>query len=104
MPQPSPPAPGIDDLHRLLAESSPSGIYLIQDNLFRYVNPAMARMFGYAAEDMVDRLGPLELIHPDDRPLALENIRRRIEEGVDEVRYEFRALRKDGVVFPVEVH
>jgi len=104
MPQSFPPVPGIDDLHRLLAESSPSGICLVQDNLLRYANPTMARMFGYAVEDVVNRLDPLQLVHPDDRPLVSENIRRRIEGEVDEIRYEFRGLRKDGSVFPVEVH
>jgi len=92
------------DSYRLLAESSPSGICLIQEGLLRYINPAMVRMFGYAAEEMVDRLGPPDLVHPDDRPLVLENIRRRVEGDMEESRYECRGLRKDGSVFPVEVH
>jgi PAS domain S-box-containing protein len=94
----------MNDRYRLLAESSPSGICLIQDNLIRYLNPAMARMFGYAFEEVVDRLGPPDLIHPDDRPVVFENIRRRIAGDLDESRYECRGLRKDGSVFPVEVH
>jgi PAS domain S-box-containing protein len=94
----------INDRFRVLAESSLSGIYLIQEDLFRYVNPAMATMFGYAVEDVVDRLGPRELVYPDDRPLVLENIRRRIEGDMEEIRYECRGLRKDGSAFPVEVH
>ena len=31
-------------------------------------------------------------------------MRRRLEGAVEEMRYEFRGLRKDGSVFPVEVH
>jgi PAS domain S-box-containing protein len=104
MPQSLPPVPGEDDGYRLLAESSPSGIYLVQDNLLRYLNPTMARMFGYAVEEVVDRLGPLDLVYPDDRPLVAENIRRRIEGDADEIRYECRGLRKDGSAFPVEAH
>ncbi len=94
----------INDRFRVLAECSLSGIYLVQENLFRYVNPAMARMFGYAVEDVVNRLGPLDLVHPDDRPLVLKNIRRRIEGDTEEIRYECRGLRKDGSAFPIEVH
>jgi PAS domain S-box-containing protein len=101
MPQSFPPIPGIDERYGLLAEASPSGIYLVQDNVLRYVNPTMARMFGYAVEEMVDRLGPLDLVHPDDRALVSENIRRRIERNVEEIRYELRGLRKDGSLFPV---
>jgi len=89
---------------RALAESSLVGVYLIQENRFRYVNPAMARMFGYTVEELVDRLGPADLAHPDDRAMVVGNIHRRVEGTVEEVRYEFRGLRKDGSVFPVEVH
>ena len=104
MPLSFPPDPGADDPYRLLAESSPSGIYLVQENLLRYVNPALARMFGYAVEEVVDRLGPLDLAHPDDRPLISENMSRRVSGEMAEVRYECRGLRKDGSVFPIEVH
>jgi PAS domain S-box-containing protein len=94
----------LDQRFRVLAESLLSGVYLIQEGVFRYVNPALARMFGYAVEELVDRLGPLDLTYPDDRPLVLESIRRRIEGETEERRYECRGLRKDGSAFPIEVH
>jgi PAS domain S-box-containing protein len=94
----------MNDRYRILAESSPSGIFLVQENLLRYVNPAMARMFGYDVEEVVDRLGPLDLVYPDDRPLVLDNIRRRLEGDIEEIRYECRGLRKDGSAFPVEAY
>ncbi len=89
---------------RVLAESSLNGIYLIQDDLFLYVNPALARMFGYTVEEVVDRLSPSNLVYPVDRPLVRENIRRPLEGDVEEIRYEFQGLRKDGSAFPVEGH
>ncbi len=89
---------------RVLAESSLNGICLIQDDLFRYVNPALARMFGYTVEEVVDRLSPWDLVYPVDRPVMRENIRRRFEGDAEEIRYEVRGLRKDGSVFPVEVY
>ena len=89
---------------RVVTESSLTGIYLIQDNRFRYVNPAMAQMFGYTVDELVDRLGPTDLVYPEDRALVAENIRHRVDEDVQEMRYDFRGLRKDGSVFPVEVH
>jgi PAS domain S-box-containing protein len=64
----------------------------------------MARMFGYTVEEIVDRLDPLELVYPEDRPRVVENLRRRLEGEVEEMRYEFRLLRKDGSVFFVEAH
>jgi PAS domain S-box-containing protein len=91
-------------LFRVLAESSLNGICLIQDDLFRYVNPALARMFGYTVEEVVDRLSPWDLVYPVDRPVMRENIRRRCEGDAEEICYEVRGLRKDGSVFPVEVY
>ena len=89
---------------RLLSESSLTGIYFIQDGLFRYVNPIMAQLFGYEVEEIVDRLGPLELTHPDDRHIVEENVRRRVEGEVEGIHYAFRGVRKDRSVFYIEVH
>ncbi len=94
----------IKERFRVLAESALTGIYVTQMDRFSYVNPAFARMFGYAVEEIVDRLGSLDLTCPEDRPLVGESMRRRLEGEVEELRYEFRGLRKDGSVFPVEVH
>lgn len=98
------PVPIDEQVFRLLAESSLTGIYLIQDQRFRYVNQALASIFGYQVEELIDRLGPLDLTHPDDRPRVVENIRRRVEGEEEAIRYEFRGLRKDGAVIHVEVH
>ena len=93
----------IKERFRVLAESSLTGIYLTEQDRFTYVNPALAKMFGYEVEEVVGRRS-IDLTCPDDRPLVAENMRRRLEGAVEEMRYEFRGLRKDGSVFPVEVH
>ena len=94
----------IKERFRVLAESSLTGIYLTEQDRFTYVNPALAKMFGYEVEEVVGRLGSTDLTCPDDRSLVAENMRRRLQGDVEEMRYEFRGLRKDGSVFPVEVH
>jgi two-component system, cell cycle sensor histidine kinase and response regulator CckA len=49
---------------RSLAEKSLSltGVFLAQDGLFRYVNSRFAETFGYAVEELVDRMGPQDLV------------------------------------------
>ncbi len=89
---------------RLLSESSLTGIYLIQDGVFRYVNPALAKMFGYGPEEVIDRLGPTDLAHPEDKTAVAENVRRRIAGELDEIRYEIRGRHKAGSTIHVEVH
>ena len=91
------------DLFRILSENALVGVYLVQDGLFRYVNPTLAAIFGYKREEIVGRLGPLDLTHPEDRELVAENTKKRLEGQVDQVRYSFRGLRKDGKVIEVEV-
>lgn len=93
-----------EERYRLLTESSMTGVYLIQDGLFRYVNRAMASIFGYEIEEIINRLGPFDLTHPEDHPLVSENIRLRVDNIVDDIRYSFRGIRKDGQVIHVEVH
>jgi len=92
------------DRFRVLAESSLTGVYLVRDGVFQYVNPALARMFGYNADELVGRAGPIDLAYPPDRALVVENIRRRVDGATEEIRYELRGVRKDGSIFPIEVH
>ncbi len=93
-----------EERFRLLTESTLTGVYLIQDNLFRYVNPALASIFGYRVEELIDKLGPMDLTAPEDRNLVAGNIRKRIEGGVRDIRYSFKGLRKDGTLIDVEVY
>lgn len=93
-----------EEKFRELSESALAGVYLIQDGIFRYVNPSLAKTFGYTVEEIIDKLGPLDLTHPDDRSIVTENIRKRIEGDIKEIRYEFKGLKKTGEVIDVEVH
>jgi len=88
---------------RILTEDALVGVYLIQDGRFHYVNPVLAQIFGYTREEIENKLGPLDLTHPDDRPLVEEQIRRPVAGEVESVRYSFRGLRKDGRAIHCEV-
>ncbi|MET0069748.1 MAG: PAS domain S-box protein [Candidatus Thiodiazotropha sp.] len=89
----------------VLVERSLAGVYIIQDDRFRYVNPAFAHIFGYDdPADLVDRVDVYDLIAPESRGLVRENVQRRIS-GIDEsLRYSFTGLRRDGARIELEVH
>ncbi len=89
---------------QLLAESSLTGIYFIQNGRFRYVNPAMAHIFGYEVNEITDQLGPMDLVFADDQSLVAENIRRRVDNEAEAIHYDFRGQRKDGSIIDIEVH
>ncbi|MBN1249878.1 MAG: GAF domain-containing protein [Anaerolineae bacterium] len=92
-----------EERFRRLAENSMAGIVLIQNDLYRYVNPAFADIFGYASPgEIIDRLGPTDLAAPESRDLVRDNVQRRILGQVRSVHYQYRGLRKNGTTFDVE--
>lgn len=94
-----------EDRFRRLAEHATVGIVLIQNDLYRYVNPAFAHMFGYNAPgDIIDRLGPLDLTAPESRPLVEDALEKRILGQVRSASLQYRGLRRDGRSFDVEEH
>lgn len=93
-----------DALFRGLVEQSLSGIYLIQDGRFTYVNPTFARLFGYEVEEILALSSFAELVADEDKALVGENLRRRTDGEIKDIRYSFRCIRKDGTRFEVEIH
>ncbi len=89
---------------RDLAEKALVGVYLIQDGRLKYANPRLAEIFGYGVDELVGRVPVADLVHPDDRGLVAESIRRRIAGEIESLHYRFRGLRSDGQVIQVEVY
>jgi PAS domain S-box-containing protein len=88
--------------YRIVTEGSLAGVYVIQDGKFRYVNPMLAQAFGYSPDELIDRLGPSDLVDPEDRDRIAEVIKRRLAgEGLPSRSY-FKGLCKDGSVIYVE--
>ncbi|HOU12519.1 MAG TPA: GAF domain-containing protein [Anaerolineae bacterium] len=94
-----------EERFRRLAENSLIGIVIIQNDLFRYANPALAQMYGYADPDeLIDQRGPLDLTAPESRSLIEEYINKCLRNEVQTVRHSFKGVRKDGSLFDVEVY
>jgi len=81
---------------RVLFEHAPFGIASAgPDGRYTLVNPAMCRLFGYTAEEML-RLSIAEVTHPDDVN-ANEDLRQSLYRGeIPHFSMEKRYLRKDG--------
>jgi len=87
---------------RATMEAAQAGIFLLQDDLFRYVNPFLANLFGYGEAELVDRLSPLDLIVPEQRAMVREKIQQRAA-GEPGAPYELTGVRKDGSTLPVMI-
>ncbi|EQD82519.1 sensor domain-containing protein [Saccharopolyspora erythraea] len=91
------------DRYRLLAELSPDAICVHQDNIIRYVNPAMGTILG--AQSPAQLLGrPVtDFVAPDSIPQMRKRIRSLEAPGATTPRAEAELRRIDGTTVPVEL-
>lgn len=92
-------------LYECLVEEALVGVYMLGDGddpHFLYVNPRLAEMLGYAREEL-SGMPVLDVVAPESRPVARENICRRLGGELEVAHYYPRCLRKDGVVLDTEV-
>ncbi len=101
--KPHGPATGGKQMFRVLVERSPVGVYLLVGEQLLYVNPALAELFGYRQEEIIDRINPLELVHPEDRPVLEQRMRRRLSGEAKIIHHTFRGLCKDGKVICCQI-
>jgi len=87
---------------RFLTEQALVGIYLIQDGLFRYVNPTVEKITGHRVDELIG--APVSrIIHPDDLEAFSEQMRARLSGEVDESHYVLRLMNRDDTHTTVEV-
>lgn len=89
--------------YQTLLETAPVGIGIHQDGKVVMVNPAGARLLGYDEPAELIGLSVLDIVHPDDRPLALKRIREVLEHGKAGEPVEERFRRRGGSYLPIEV-
>ena len=79
----------------ILAEKSLVGIYLIQDGIFKYLNPKLAEIFEYTADELLNKKGPKDLTFPEDWDKVGNNISSRLSGAEQSVNYEFMGITKN---------
>ena len=92
-----------DGLFLGLLRNAMIGVYIIQNGLFRYVNPRFAEMFGYTQEDICGHLGPADLIEPQDRDKVQQAIDKRIDGHVETAHYTFHGAHRERRALELEV-
>ncbi len=90
--------------YRSITEKSVFGIYVIQDAKMAYVNPSFARTFGYLPEEIIDKLTPRDLIHPDDIQAVMRRLEERLDGKIETGNVVYKAVKKDGSVIHIEVY
>jgi PAS domain S-box-containing protein len=93
-----------EEKFRLLTENSVLGIYIIQDAKMAYVNPSFARIFGYSPKEIIGKLTPADLIHPDDIQAMMRRLQERLEDRIEEGNITYKGLSKNGSLVYIELY
>jgi len=86
-----------EKLYDAFASNSQTGVYIVQDGKFRFVNPHVLNYSRYTRLDELMQEDPLSLVHPDDRDRTRENAVMMLK-GKKKSPYEYRLISKDGSV------
>ena len=70
------------------------GVYLVQSDVFVYVNPLLERISGYNSRFLLGR-DPLHFVHPEDRDEIRHQAVAQLK-GLTDAPYEYRFIKSDG--------
>jgi diguanylate cyclase (GGDEF)-like protein/PAS domain S-box-containing protein len=87
---------GSEELAQALMRCAGTGIYIIQDGRFQYVNSLFQELTGYTEPELLG-VYPLDLVHPEDREIVRKKAIDSLKGG-SSFPYEYRFLKKDGGV------
>ncbi len=93
-----------EHLFKDLTEKSLVGVYLIQDGVFRYVNPRFAEILGYAPHELIETINHEETLFPEDRAAVVERLRKRESGEITSIHHTFRIVTKKGEIRNAEVY
>ena len=93
-----------EEKYKELANSLPQIVFeMDKTGNLTFANHNAFELFGYRQNNFTTGLNALEMLIPQDRESALENMQ-RVLKGAVLSGLEYTALRKDGSTFPVMIH
>ena len=84
------------ELAQALMRCAGTGIYIVQDGKFRYVNALFQELTGYSETELLGKHS-LDLVHPDDREKVREKAVESLKVG-SSLPYEYRFVKKNGEI------
>jgi diguanylate cyclase (GGDEF)-like protein/PAS domain S-box-containing protein len=84
------------ELAQALLRCAGTGVYIVQNGKFRYVNPLFLELTGYSEPELLGKYS-LDLVHPEDR----ETVRKKAIDslkGGSSLPYEYRFVKKNGEI------
>ncbi len=88
---------------QLIIDLSDEGVVVAQGTNLVLANPKICEITG-RSEDELKEMPFIDLVHPEDREMALGNFKRRLTGEIPNLKYEIRILNSDGSIRWGEVH
>ena len=88
---------------RGIVEQSLAGMYVIQDEVFQYVNATFAGMLGYTPDEMTG-MHLRQAVMPEMQAETVANFHRRVSGEVPSIRYTTVGRHRSGEPVHLEVH
>jgi len=86
-----------ENLYNSFANSTHTGVYIVQDRRFKFINPHVLNYSQYYTMEELVNTDPIDMVHPDDREATRDNAIKMLK-GERQTPYEFRLIAKDGSV------
>src|SRR4030043_1516230 len=86
----------LSDLAQALLRCAGTGVYIVQDGKFQYVNSLFQELTGYSELELLGKYS-LELVYPEDRETVREKAIESLKGG-NSLPYEYRFVRKNGEI------
>lgn len=83
-----------EQVSKAMLEIAGTGIYLLHDGCFQYVNHLFETISGYSSDELRGKYS-LDYVYPDDRD-EVRNKAIEVLKGQSHLPYQFRLIRKDG--------
>jgi PAS domain S-box-containing protein len=84
-----------EDRFRLMADSMPDGITIVEDGQVVYVNNRLCELFGYSRKELL-RMSGMELVALEEKERLQKILQAARKEGKFLKELEYWAVRKDG--------
>jgi len=86
--------PAEENIFLPMVEDNPSGMYIDQEGIFKYMNDRAAETMGYEKEALIGKR-TIDLVYEEDQP-AFSDYCRRVTNGAEGSPCEFRIAKADG--------
>ncbi|MHB8157015.1 MAG: PAS domain-containing protein [Desulfocucumaceae bacterium] len=91
--------------YREMVDSLPVTVFeMDQNGKYKMVNRKALEVFGYTEKEIYEEVTVFDLVVPEERQRAMEEIGTLIKKGISRGGKGHKVLRKDGSSFPVIIH